>query len=492
MDTLALPHPESSQDNRDLELTPRVLNTIFKWKWLILTCFLGVVLPVIVITLLKSPQYEVTTKILVKSSRAEITLSPSSQQDRNVVTSSITPAVINSEIQLLKSLELIQQAVEKSGYPLLPDGQNGTAALKERALQSIQTRMKISRVPDSNVIGVTLEDSDSHWAARLLNTLASLYLEKHVTVHRGGDNAAEFFEKQAILFKAKFEAASDALQKFQDKHHIIDLRDEISLNLQKLSNLQATLNSVQVEIEGTEKEIPALEQQVKQQPNEVSKQKTMVVNPEATSLTVKIVELEKQRNELRQRYTPKSRFVVDKENEIAALRKQLEEIQQHVVGDTVIAQNQLKESLNQQIITKKILLDSLKAKKRAMIQEIAPYEARLNLLNDAGFEAGKLRKEFDTSRENYLSYTKKAEETRMSTAMDEEKLINVGIIQKAVAPVLPSPRGLMVAAALASVSGLALGVAIAFALEFFNLTIKHEDDVERFLGVPVLATIRHF
>jgi capsular polysaccharide biosynthesis protein len=48
------------------------------------------------------------------------------------------------------------------------------------------------------------------------------------------------------------------------------------------------------------------------------------------------------------------------------------------------------------------------------------------------------------------------------------------------------------ALALAAISGLVLGVGSAFALEFLNVTIKHEDDVERFLEVPVLATIRQF
>ncbi|MBI3057893.1 MAG: hypothetical protein HYY81_01050, partial [Deltaproteobacteria bacterium] len=191
-------------------------------------------------------------------------------------------------------------------------------------------------------------------------------------------------------------------------------------------------------------------------------------------------------------YTSKSRFIIDKENEIAALRKQVEGMQQHVVGDTIIAQNRVRETLTQQLLAKRSLVDSLRAKKRALMQEIAPYQARLNLLNDSTFPMGKLKKEFDTARETHLLYKQKAEESRISTAMDEEKIINVGIIQAAMAPILPLGRGLILATALASVAGLALGVCIAFALEFFNLTIKSEDDIERFLGVPCLATIRQF
>jgi capsular polysaccharide biosynthesis protein len=41
-------------------------------------------------------------------------------------------------------------------------------------------------------------------------------------------------------------------------------------------------------------------------------------------------------------------------------------------------------------------------------------------------------------------------------------------------------------------AGAVLGLALAMVLEFFSLTIKDERDIEQFLQVPVLATVRHF
>jgi capsular polysaccharide biosynthesis protein len=42
---------------------------------------------------------------------------------------------------------------------------------------------------------------------------------------------------------------------------------------------------------------------------------------------------------------------------------------------------------------------------------------------------------------------------------------------------------------LSSIVGLALGLAIAFALELANNTLRTRSDVEYYLGVPVLAVI---
>ena len=503
METSELSHPERTPDNRDLELfrertqdhrdpelSRNILNILFKWKWLILTCFVAVVVPVLIVTLLKDYQYQVTTKILLKTSRAQVALSPGGPE--RIVNLPITPAVLNSEIQILKSLHLIQKAVEKSGYPLLIAGKEESAAKKERALQSLRTQVNVNPVPDSNVIEISFQDQNSHQAARFLNTLAGLYLEKHAAVHRGSGDAAKFFEQQAALYKTRLEKAKEALTQYQEKDKIIDLNQEIALNLTTLSKFEGTLKEIQAGIEGAEKEIGTLEQEVKQQPDQISTQKTVMVNPEVTSISSKVIELERQRNELLQRYTPKSRFVLDKENEITALRKQLEGTQQHVAGDTIISQNKLRETLSQEVFLKRAALDSLKAKRRALFQEVTPYQARLNVLKNRSLDIEKLQQEFNSARDIYLLNTKKAEESRISTAMDEEKMINVGIIQEAFAPVLPLGRGLTMALALAAISGLVLGVGSAFALEFLNVTIKHEDDVERFLEVPVLATIRQF
>ncbi len=447
-----------TQDNRDPELSRNILNILFKWKRLILTCLVAVIVPVLIVTLLRPPQYQVATKIFLKTLRAEVALTPAGPE--RILNSSITPQVINSEIAILKSVDLIKKAVEKSSYPLLTQDESGSAAKKERAFQSLRARINITPVPDSNVIEVGFQDQDPNQAAQFLNTLAALYLEKHATVHRGGNNTVEFFEEQAAVYKTRFEKTSETLKQFQEKNQIIDLSQEMSQNLDQRSKLEEMLKQIQAEIEAGENGIGTLEQQVKQPPDQVSTQTTVMISPDAASISSKLIELERQRNELLQRYTPKSRFVLDKENEIAAL--------------------------------KRAALDSLKAKRRTILQEIAPHQVRLKVLKNNSFDLGRLRKEFDTARDTYLLYQQKGEEARISQAMDKEKIINVGIIQEAFPPVLPLGRGLIMALALAAISGLVLGVGSVFALEFLNVTIKHEDDVERFLEVPVLATIRQF
>lgn len=53
-------------------------------------------------------------------------------------------------------------------------------------------------------------------------------------------------------------------------------------------------------------------------------------------------------------------------------------------------------------------------------------------------------------------------------------------------PIKPRP---LINVAIAIVVGLMAGVVLAFLLEYFNNTIKNEQDIEKLLGLPILGVI---
>jgi uncharacterized protein involved in exopolysaccharide biosynthesis len=488
---LSLPPADNADRYPQLELVPKVLNVFFKWKWLILLCAFVVAVPAAVVTFMKAPQYQVATRIMIKNARTQLAMNLSPSGER-VVTWPVTPQILNSEITILKSQDLILSAVKESSYPLLDADTPDTPVARERALQGLRARMNFTPVPDSNVIEVSMQGPDAAAATKLLNSLTTLYLRKHASLHAGGNNTAEFFSEQVAFHRARLDAATERLAAFQEKDNIVDIKDEMDMHLQKVASMHGALKDLSAEIESMAQEAAALQAQIKDQPDEVTRERQVIVNPEVTAMRTKLVDLERQRDELLQRYTPKSRFVMDKEAELTTLRKAIQEREPNVVGGTLVSQNRLKDALVQQLLQKQASHEAAVAKRRAVAHEVKSYEARLNVLKDRTFDLGRLRGDFDLAREAYLMYEKKAEEARVSRAMDENNIANASIVQEAMQPVLAQPRGLLTIAAASGMGGLVLGIAVAFMLEFFNLTVKDEQDVERFLQVPVLATIRHF
>lgn len=81
-------------------------------------------------------------------------------------------------------------------------------------------------------------------------------------------------------------------------------------------------------------------------------------------------------------------------------------------------------------------------------------------------------------------------QSQISTIM---KVDNVSVLAKANVGKDPSPikpkKALNVA--IAMVVGLMAGIGISFLLEYFDNTIKNEQDVEKTLGLPILGTVAH-
>lgn len=66
---------------------------------------------------------------------------------------------------------------------------------------------------------------------------------------------------------------------------------------------------------------------------------------------------------------------------------------------------------------------------------------------------------------------------------------NLNIIDNAVAPEHPSKPNKKLNVAIAFVLGLMVSLGIVFVIEYMDKTIKTEDDVEKYIGLPVLGVI---
>jgi len=103
-----------------------------------------------------------------------------------------------------------------------------------------------------------------------------------------------------------------------------------------------------------------------------------------------------------------------------------------------------------------------------------------------------LLREVDTRKENLGLYKKRAEEARISDAMDERKFGNAYILERASLPLPSANRSAFLLMTLTVVAAMGIAIAAAFGLEYLNKTLRNEDDIEEQIGLPVLATIQYY
>ena len=71
---LSLPPTDHAAGNPQVELLPKLLNALFKWKWLIVATTFAVAIPVALVLFMRTPLYEVKMKILIKAARSQAAL----------------------------------------------------------------------------------------------------------------------------------------------------------------------------------------------------------------------------------------------------------------------------------------------------------------------------------------------------------------------------------------------------------------------------------
>ena len=468
----------------------RILYVLFKHKQLIGVIFILLILPMFLYLLFRPVYYLAAAKVLLNPSREFLNLSPTGVQ--NTVSLAPTPEMINTEIQIIQSPELAERLAAEIPFPDNPNGKNRSEAQIRGDAGQIRGLIAAKPVRAANLIQISvITDYDPEWAATVVNRAAELYLEQQIKV-RKTQGVEEFYDEQEKRLRASLLKAEEELRAFQEREKIIDAPEEVKADLLALASFERSLKETDSLIRETEEKIPTLEEQLRQQKATISSNTNVTVNPVYQQIRTKLTQLELERDSLLQRYTPEDRLVKDKLAEIEELRRKLSTVKETSVGSENISINEVHRRILNELLQARVQLRALNEKKIALTRQVASYSAAAADKKRKGFEYDRLLREVNTKKESLDLYKKRAEEARISDAMDERKFSNAYILERATLPLPRANRSAFLLMALAIVGAMGIAVAAAFGLEYLNKTLRNEDDIEEEIGLPVLATIQYY
>src|SRR2546429_4930083 len=91
-----------------------------------------------------------------------------------------------------------------------------------------------------------------------------------------------------------------------------------------------------------------------------------------------------------------------------------------------------------------------------------------------------------SNEENYMLYLRRQEEARISDALDQQRFSNVVVAQPATVPFAPQGRWLLAVLLGGLIASLA-SVMLALVVDRWDPSFRTPDEVESFLGTPVVA-----
>ena len=467
----------------------RIAYVLFKQKRLIASVFIILSLPVFLYLLSMPTEYTASARVLIKPSREFLNISPTSAGSVSV---SPSPDMINTEIQIIRSPELAERLAKEIPFPDDPNGNQRSEADIENDGRRIRGFLRAAPVRATNLIQISVTSPyQQEWAMNVVNRAAELYLEQHVKVHKT-PGVGEFYDEQEKKLRLQLTQAEQALQAFQVKEKIIDAPAEVTADLGAWAAFDRSLKQTESEIRETEQKVAVLDDQLKQQKATISSGTSITENPVYTQIRNRLTQLELERDGLLQRYTPEDRMVKDKQKEIDDLKKKLETVKPTSVGSENISLNDVHRRILNELLGARVLLKSLNEKKAALTKQVENSSSAAADKKRKGFEYDRLLRQVNVKKANLDLYQQKAEEARISDAMDEKKFSNAYVLEKAALPLPRAGHSLVLLTLLTLVVSMGAAIAAAFGVEYFNSTLRNESDIEDQIGLPVLATIQSY
>ena len=260
-------------------ITERDLLAIgFRQQWTIVCSFLAILLVVLTFVLLRPARYESEMKILVKRERADPVVTPG-ESAQGQLWLGVTEEELNSEVELLKSRDLLAKVVAATGldqreagtarfgriFGRTNEGKPPTERGIARAADKLANALAIQPLRKSNIIQIRYASTDPAVAMAVLSQLANHYLEKHLAVHRPS-GAFAFFEHEAERYRSQLTLVRARLEQDRLTEGIVSVDEEKEANFRRILDLEATQQATQVQIAETLERMRAIETQAESIP----------------------------------------------------------------------------------------------------------------------------------------------------------------------------------------------------------------------------------
>jgi succinoglycan biosynthesis transport protein ExoP len=482
--------------NRALEVTRKtslrdLLLVIFTKLHVFLSIFAFIVIVTVGFALLKEPVYEVTANVLVKP-QLEENLKLQAPATTSMRANPVTQQDINSEVNLLKSRQLLEQVVKKLGLDketepktflerlgrslgkhihrfLVTLGLSVETSPLDRAVRYYEQQLEIKPITLSNSIEVTLRGEDPEQITKIVNTLLASYIGYHIDIYKA-KGAQEFYARQAERFRVSLAQAEKDQKEFKKKWNIIDLTAQNETNVKILQVLRENLALVQA--------------QIKERQTKVGEQARNLAQTGEIGAATK----EFQTGILEELIRALGPLIAERERLSLHYRKSSAKYQ--------AADLQVKELLKAyQKQTTGILrgsqldLNGLRDYARVILSDIDRIKDSSVSLSQRQVELDRLTRDVKQLEKNYLLYLDKTEEARIEAQQDANRVSNVAVTNWAQPPSIPVfPRKILMGA-LSVLIGLIVGLAGASVSYYVDHTVKIPEDLPRQSEIPVLAGV---
>jgi succinoglycan biosynthesis transport protein ExoP len=328
-------------------------------------------------------------------------------------------------------------------------------------------RVEVVPVRGSHLVDVTFVSEDPKFAADAVNALVDEYVNENLEIKlRSTQGMLDWLGNELASQQKRVEDSERALAEYREKENALSLDDKQNIVLSRLNQLNDT--ATRARSNRVQKE--SLYNQVKViasggNPDAIP---VIATNAGVQAARTKLVELQRQKVQLLERYGDKHPRVLD-------INAQLDDAQRQLDIAIAGAVQSVRNDYETAVIEEQTFARNLEGAK-----------SDATALNRKGIGYGVMEREAKSNREVYQSLLTREKELRVSA---NSRTNNVRVVDRAEIPRAPMTPGGRRTWLMSGVIGLVLAIAVALGLDYMNDTIKTPEDITRRLKLPFLGLV---
>jgi uncharacterized protein involved in exopolysaccharide biosynthesis len=412
-------------------------------------------------------QYQSTAKFLVRNARQDLVVNPSSGS-ASVRMDDVSEETLNSEIELLKSRDLLERVVRELRLDTPEKAGEDESLALERAVRKLSGALEIGSIRKTNFIRVAYLDRDPKQAAAVLRHLADTYMSVHLSVH-SSPGTYEFFKEQTAVSKAKWEEAQQELTALARRADLLAPDEQRRAAMQAANDMEAQLAVLEAQIgeqasraTSTEMQLGAIDSRI------VTQERKMPNQPSVERLHTLITELKNKRTQLLTKFKASDRLVLEIDDQLANTEAALKEASALKSTEEATDLNPSWQALKTEEVNTRLSLAGLTSKAARLKKQLAEYRSRAITLTEAAPQYEALVRRVSEARTEHELYTKRAEEARVAEALDKQKISNVVLTDAPVASHFPAKPRVKVGLVVGGMMATLLAGAVGLVAEWFR------------------------
>jgi uncharacterized protein involved in exopolysaccharide biosynthesis len=461
-----------------------LLTTAFYNRRIMLIAFLLPVLVSIGAALMTKPVYVADARLLILYGSEYLyrpTDSPSGYSyalDRN--------QIVEAEMQVLQSTTLLVQTLEKVGVDRVYPGTDPNDHMAvEAAARRMASDLKLTAIPQSNVLQLSYRNQNADVATQVLRTLIDGYLERRIAVFQRAPTPTAQADQDAFL--ARVRAAEHELAAFASAHDIGDPDEQMVLLLQQQSANRQARDAAAEAIKETTAKLEAIRQQLATIPPTAQSYADTDRSQTLQLLTQGLASLQLKRQDLASRYGESYPPIQELDRQIAETKAKIAAVPTREDSLVRAAVNPLYESAKAQQVALSGELAGLQAREAQLETAGAATDARIKTLIAEATTYRDLKRNRDVLDDAYRSFVKSAESAQLADVSERNRAANVRVVQSPEASAGLDMRRILPVAGI--VVGLIAAVAVMAVCNGLREVFVTVRDVSVGLDLPVIAAV---